>query len=194
MSLCLCASVPLWQYNFLILKIQEIILILVLFYLKVNRTLLKIEFSKTDLLGVTYERCIRKTHCIRILRKRKQFRIYVNSFIVKYTHMRFLKKILLWFVIVIATIIALLYLFKVDYLLKAVRTIYLNGHTTAFLKDYTEFDNRTVHRGRDRDAGADHVHPRHRALAAACDGLQGLTPVPQDITCSSRSTCSTART
>ena len=58
--------------------------------------------------------------------------------------MRFLKKILLWFVIVIATIIALLYLFKVDYLLKAVRTIYLNGHTTAFLKDYTEFDNRTV--------------------------------------------------
>jgi CubicO group peptidase (beta-lactamase class C family) len=58
--------------------------------------------------------------------------------------MRFLKKLLLWFVIVIATIIALLYLFKVDYLLKAVHTIYLNGHTTAFLKDYTEFDNRIV--------------------------------------------------
>ena len=41
--------------------------------------------------------------------------------------MRFLKKLLLWFVIVIATIIALLYLFKVDNLLKAVSTIYLNG-------------------------------------------------------------------
>lgn len=58
--------------------------------------------------------------------------------------MKFLKKFLLWFVIIFATIIALLYIFKVDYLIKAVRTIYLNGHTTAFLKDYTEFDNRTI--------------------------------------------------
>ena len=58
--------------------------------------------------------------------------------------MKFLKKFLLWFVIVFATIIALLYIFQVDYLIKAVRTIYLNGHTTAFLKDYTEFDNRTI--------------------------------------------------
>lgn len=58
--------------------------------------------------------------------------------------MKFLKKLLLWFVIVFTTIIALLYIFQVDYLIKAVRTIYLNGHTTAFLKDYTEFDNRTI--------------------------------------------------
>lgn len=58
--------------------------------------------------------------------------------------MKFLKKTLLWIVIVFATIIALLYIFQVDYLIKAVRTIYLNGHTTAFLKDYTEFDNRTI--------------------------------------------------
>lgn len=58
--------------------------------------------------------------------------------------MKFLQKILLWFVIVFATIIALLYIFRVDYLIKAVRTIYFNGHTTAFLKDYAEFDNRTI--------------------------------------------------
>jgi CubicO group peptidase (beta-lactamase class C family) len=58
--------------------------------------------------------------------------------------MKILKKITLWFVIVFATIIASLYIFQVDYLIKAVRTIYLNGHTTAFLQDYKEFDNRTI--------------------------------------------------
>ena len=30
---------------------------------------------------------------------------------------------------------------------KAVRTIYLNGHTTAFLEDYKYFDNRTIEKG-----------------------------------------------
>ena len=58
--------------------------------------------------------------------------------------MKFIKKLLLWLVIVFATLTALLYIFKVDYLLKAVRTIYLKGHATAFLQDYKEFDNRTV--------------------------------------------------
>ena len=58
--------------------------------------------------------------------------------------MKFIKKLLLWLVIVFATLTALLYIFQVDYLLKAVRTIYLKGHATAFLQDYKEFDNRTV--------------------------------------------------
>ncbi|MFN9109598.1 MAG: serine hydrolase domain-containing protein [Bacteroidota bacterium] len=39
---------------------------------------------------------------------------------------------------------AFLYIFQVDYLIKAVRTIYFKGHTTAFLQDYKEFDNRAV--------------------------------------------------
>lgn len=58
--------------------------------------------------------------------------------------MNFLKKSLLWFVIVLAVLIAAMYIFHVDYLIKAVRTIYLNGHTTAFLDDYKYFDNRTI--------------------------------------------------
>ncbi len=58
--------------------------------------------------------------------------------------MKIIKKIILWFVVVFAIIIALLYIFHVDYLIKAVRTIYLNGHTTAFLQDYKEFDNRAI--------------------------------------------------
>jgi hypothetical protein len=61
--------------------------------------------------------------------------------------MRFLKKFLLWFVIVITGIIILLYLFDVDYLIKAVRVVYLNGHTTAYLDDYTYFENRTIEKG-----------------------------------------------
>lgn len=61
--------------------------------------------------------------------------------------MRFLKKFLLWFVIVITGIIILLYLFDVDYLIKAVRVVYLNGHTTAYLDDYTYFENRKIEKG-----------------------------------------------
>jgi len=58
--------------------------------------------------------------------------------------MKFLKKFLIGLVIFFAMLIALLYIFKVDYLITAVRTIYLNGHTTAYLSDYTEFENRQI--------------------------------------------------
>lgn len=61
--------------------------------------------------------------------------------------MRFLKKFLLWFAGILLLLVVLLYVFNVDYLLKAVRTIYLNGHTTAFLEDYQHFDNRTIEKG-----------------------------------------------
>lgn len=61
--------------------------------------------------------------------------------------MRFLKKFLLWFAGILLLLVALLYAFNVDYLLKAVRTIYFNGHTTAFLEDYNYFDNRTIDKG-----------------------------------------------
>lgn len=61
--------------------------------------------------------------------------------------MKFLKKLLLWFVIVFAGIIILLYIFNVDYLLKAVRVVYLHGYTTAYLDDYNHFDNRVVEKG-----------------------------------------------
>ncbi len=61
--------------------------------------------------------------------------------------MRFLKKFLLWFVIIFGTIILLLYIFNVDYLIRAVRTIYFRGETTAFLSDYTEFPNREIKKG-----------------------------------------------
>ncbi|THF49553.1 serine hydrolase [Flavobacterium supellecticarium] len=61
--------------------------------------------------------------------------------------MKFLKKFLLWFLILLTGIIILMYIFDVDYLLRAVRTIYFKGYTTAFLDDYKEFPNREIKKG-----------------------------------------------
>ena len=61
--------------------------------------------------------------------------------------MRFLKKFLFWLVGLVLLLVVLMYIFNVDYLLKAVRTIYFNGHSTAFLDDYNYFDNRTIEKG-----------------------------------------------
>lgn len=61
--------------------------------------------------------------------------------------MRFLKKFLIGLVGILLLLVVVLYVFNVDYLLKAVRTIYFNGHTTAFLEDYQYFDNRVIEKG-----------------------------------------------
>jgi len=58
--------------------------------------------------------------------------------------MKFFKKLLKFLVIFFGLLIAVLYITDTDYLLKAVRTIYLNGHSTAFLEDYKYFDNKEV--------------------------------------------------
>lgn len=52
-----------------------------------------------------------------------------------------------WFFISCVGFILILYVFDVDYLLRAVKTIYLKGHATAFLEDYKEFPNRTIQKG-----------------------------------------------
>ncbi len=58
--------------------------------------------------------------------------------------MKFLKKLLKYLVIFFGLLVAVLYITDTDYLLKAVRTIYMKGHTTAFLEDYKEFDNQNI--------------------------------------------------
>ncbi|MDY2586420.1 serine hydrolase domain-containing protein [Winogradskyella aquimaris] len=58
--------------------------------------------------------------------------------------MRFFKKLLKFIIIFFGLLIIVLYITDTDYLLKAVRTIYLNGHTTAFLEDYQYFDNKEI--------------------------------------------------
>ena len=61
--------------------------------------------------------------------------------------MKFLKKLFKGIVIFFALMIALLYITDTDYLIKAVRTIYMNGYSTAYLEDYKKFDNQTIAKG-----------------------------------------------
>ena len=61
--------------------------------------------------------------------------------------MKFLQKLLKWLAVGCTALIIILYLFDVDYLLRAVKTVYLKGHTTAFLEDYKEFPNRKIKKG-----------------------------------------------
>lgn len=61
--------------------------------------------------------------------------------------MKFIKKLLKWVFIGFMALLAGLYLTDTDYLIKAVRTIYLKGHNTAYLEDYKEFDNEVVPNG-----------------------------------------------
>lgn len=79
----------------------------------------------------------------------------INKFVIfnkstKIKMKKFLKillKIIKWFVIILAVIITLLYIFGYGYLVRGVRVTYLTGHKTAFLADYEYFDNRTIEKG-----------------------------------------------
>ena len=57
--------------------------------------------------------------------------------------MKFLKNLFKGILIIFVLLIATLYITDTDYLIKAVRTIYLNGYTTAYLEDYKKFDKFT---------------------------------------------------
>lgn len=61
--------------------------------------------------------------------------------------MKIIKRIGLALFSFLALLVLALYIFNYDYLLKAVRTIYFTGHTTAYLTDYTKFDNMVVKSG-----------------------------------------------
>ncbi len=61
--------------------------------------------------------------------------------------MKILKRIFIGLISLILILIITLYVFDYDYLLKAVRTIYFTGHTTAYLEDYKKFDNTSIEAG-----------------------------------------------
>ncbi len=75
--------------------------------------------------------------------------------------MRFLKKFILTIDILLGLTVAILYITDTDYLIKAVRTIYAKGYTTAYLEDYQEFDNATVANGTPQP------WPNHKAYNSA---------------------------
>ncbi|MBZ9777839.1 beta-lactamase family protein [Psychroflexus sp. CAK8W] len=59
-------------------------------------------------------------------------------------------------VVFLVLLVAVLYITDTDYLIKAVRTIYLQGHTTAFLEDYKRFDNQVI------ETGTAQAWPKHK--------------------------------
>lgn len=61
--------------------------------------------------------------------------------------MKFIRGFSLWLLFPLSGIVLLMYVFDVDYILKAVRVTYFNGYKTAFLDDYNYFDNRTIEKG-----------------------------------------------
>ena len=58
--------------------------------------------------------------------------------------MKIFKRILKGVLVAILGVVAILYITDTDYLLKAVRTIYAKGYSTAYLEDYKEFDNAEI--------------------------------------------------
>lgn len=75
---------------------------------------------------------------------------------------RILKIFLKGLLIIILLCVALLYIFDYDYILKGVRVVYMTGHTTAYLDDYSYFDNRTVEKGNGTIAWA--THPEYNKV------------------------------
>uniref|UniRef100_UPI00404A65D0 serine hydrolase domain-containing protein n=1 Tax=Flavobacterium sp. TaxID=239 RepID=UPI00404A65D0 len=78
--------------------------------------------------------------------------------------MKILKKILASLLLILVLIIGLSYVFDVDYLLKAVRTIYFKGHTTAFLDDYHAFDNRVIQKSDHPEPWPNHADYNHEKI------------------------------
>lgn len=58
--------------------------------------------------------------------------------------MNLLKKTLKWALLSVTALVVVLYATDTDYLFKAVRTVYFNGYTTAFIDDYSFFDNSVI--------------------------------------------------
>ena len=86
-----------------------------------------------------------------------------------------LRKIIIYSIALIGGLVLLAYATNTDYLLKAVRTIYLKGHTTAFLDDYHEFDNRTVKIG-----DSTYSWPKH-SLYNTSEASERLIKTHQDL-------------
>lgn len=58
--------------------------------------------------------------------------------------MKFFLRFLLGLLLLLGLGTFLLYVYNFEYLLKGVKTTYLSGHTTAYIDDYSKFDNRQI--------------------------------------------------
>lgn len=58
--------------------------------------------------------------------------------------MKGLKKAIFGSLLFLVLIVGLFYLFDYDYIFKGISSMYLKGHTSAYIEDYTEFPNRRI--------------------------------------------------
>ncbi|MGB7784918.1 MAG: serine hydrolase [Salinimicrobium sp.] len=58
--------------------------------------------------------------------------------------MKGLKKGIFGSLLFLALAVALIYIFDYDYIFKGISSMYLTGHTTAYIEDYTQFPNREI--------------------------------------------------
>lgn len=58
--------------------------------------------------------------------------------------LRILKYIFVSILSILVIAVLLLYIFDYDYILKGVRVVYMTGHKTAYIDDYSHFDNRVI--------------------------------------------------
>lgn len=63
--------------------------------------------------------------------------------------MKKIARILGYILAFLLLIVLLLFLFDYDYVLRGAKVIYLSGHTTAYIDDYTHFPNRKIEAGED---------------------------------------------
>lgn len=61
--------------------------------------------------------------------------------------MKIIIRFLLGLLILLGIAYLLLHLFNYEYILKGIKTTYFTGHTTAYIEDFTEFDNREIEAG-----------------------------------------------
>ncbi|WP_010227431.1 serine hydrolase domain-containing protein [Gillisia marina] len=61
--------------------------------------------------------------------------------------MKLLLKIIGGFLASILLVVVLLFIFDYDYILKGIQVVYFQGHKTAYIDDYTEFENRVIESG-----------------------------------------------
>ena len=58
--------------------------------------------------------------------------------------MRGFKKAIFGILLFLVLLVTLLYILDYDYIFKGISSMYLDGHTTAYIEDYTEFPNRRI--------------------------------------------------
>ena len=66
--------------------------------------------------------------------------------------MKLLLKIIGGFLATILLVVILLFMFDYDYILKGIQVVYFQGHNTAYIDDYPEFENRVIESGENFDA------------------------------------------